>query len=201
MAKIGEAAFEKVCRFIDGGGLEKNGLHHIEIPFSVVQCVQDHMAERYIAILHKYNIKPHKICFRIAEVVSEELSVIIEDYLNELHEEGFSFCFDNFGIGKSEISLIYNLPFSYVKIADSVIEAALHNGKAAIMFESTLNLMYELGINTIAGGVNNENCFRMLSNMNCQYAEGAFISGALDEISLEGFIDFFKSPVAEGGMI
>ncbi len=200
MAKIGEAAFEKVCQFIDGGGLDKNGLRHIEVPFSVVQCVQDHMAERYLAILHKYHINPHKICFRISEIVDEELSTIIEDYLNDLHDEGFSFCFDNFGIGKSEISLIYNLPFAYVKIADSVVDAALNNGKAAIMFESTLNLMYELGINTIAGGVNNENSFRMLGNMNCHYAEGSFISGALDEVAFEGFLDFFKSPFEKGGV-
>ena len=200
MAKIGEAAFEKICRFISEGGLEDNGFHHVEIPFSVVQCVQNKMAERYLSVLEKYNVEPSKICFKISEIVTDELSIIIEDYLNDLHEKGFLFCFNNFGVGKSEISSIYNLPFSYVKIADSVVSAALSNGKAAIMLESTFNLMLELGINTIAGGVNSENSFRMLSSMNCQYGEGDFISGSFDEKSLSDYIKSFESPMVKGGM-
>ncbi|MBP0959995.1 MAG: EAL domain-containing protein [Oscillospiraceae bacterium] len=200
MAKIGEAAFEKICRFINAGGLEDNGLQYIEVPFSVVQCVQNNMAERYLSVLEKYGIEPSKICFKISEIVTDELSIIIEDYLNDLHEKGFLFCFNNFGAGKSEISSIYNLPFSYVKIADSVISAALSNGKAAIMLESTLSLMMELGIKTIAGGVDGENSFRMLSNMNCQYAEGDFISGSFDKKSLSDYIKSFESPMVKGGV-
>ena len=200
MAKIGEAAFEKICRFINAGGLEDNNLSHIEVPFSVVQCVQNNMAERYLSILEKYGIEPSKICFKISEIVTDELHVIIEDYLNDLHKKGFLFCFDNFGAGKSEISSIYNLPFSYVKISDSVVSAALSNGKAAIMLESTLSLMMELGIKTIAGGVDGENSFRMLSNMNCQYAEGEFISGSFDKKSLSDYVKSFESPMVKGGM-
>lgn len=200
MAKIGEAAFEKICHFIDSGGLEENGFHHVEVPFSVVQCVQNNMAEKYLSVLEKHGIDPSKICFKISEIVTDELHVIIEDYLNNLHEKGFLFCFNNFGAGKSEISSIYNLPFSYVKIADSVISAALSNGKAAIMLESTLSLMMELGIKTIAGGVDGENSFRMLSNMNCQYAEGEYISGSFDKKSLTEFVKSFESPMAKGGI-
>ena len=201
MAKIGEAAFEKICRFINAGVLEDNNLSHIEVPFSVVQCVQNNMAEKYLSVLEKYDIEPSKICFKISEIVTDELHEIIEDYLNDLHEKGFLFCFDNFGAGKSEISSIYNLPFSYVKISDSIISAALSNGKAAIMLESTLSLMMELGIKTIAGGVDGENSFRMLSNMNCQYAEGEYISGSFDKKSLAEFIKSFESPMVKGGML
>lgn len=201
MAKIGEAAFEKICRFINAGVLEDNNLSHIEVPFSVVQCVQNNMAEKYLSVLEKYDIEPSKICFKISEIVTDELHEIIEDYLNDLHEKGFLFCFDNFGAGKSEISSIYNLPFSYVKISDSIISAALSNGKAAIMLESTLSLMMELGIKTIAGGVDGENSFRMLSNMNCQYAEGEFISGSFYKKSLSDYIKSFESPMVKGGML
>ena len=158
------------------------------------------MAEKYLSVLEKHGIEPSKICFKISEIVTDELHVIIEDYLNDLHEKGFLFCFDNFGAGKSEISSIYNLPFSYVKIADSVISAALSNGKAAIMLESTLSLMMELGIKTIAGGVDGENSFRMLSNMNCQYAEGEYISGSFDKKSLTEFVKSFESPMVKGGV-
>ena len=87
-----------------------------------------------------------------------------------------------------------------MKIADSVVSAALSNGKAAIMLESTLNLMMELGISTIAGGIDGENSFRMLSNMNCQYAEGDFISGSFDEKSLSDYIKSFESPLVKGGI-
>lgn len=200
MARIGEIAFEKICEFINSGGIYKHDLHHIEVPFSVVQCIQDNMAERYLAILYKYNIKPDKICFRISENINDELSAVIEDYMNELYEEGFSFCFDNFGTGKSEISSIYNLPFTYIRIAGSVISAALSNGKAAIMLESTLNLMYELGINAVATRVDSENSFRMLGNMNCQYAEGGFISNSLDEEAFCKFVESFDTPMKKGGI-
>lgn len=201
MGKIGEEAFEKVCRFISEGGLENNGFNHIEVPFSVLQCFQDDMGKKYLSVLRKYNIDPSKICFRISESVTDDFSSSISDYLNDLHEKGFSFCFDNFGVGKSEISSIYNLPVSYVKIADSVVSAALSNGKAAVMLESTMNLMMELGIKTIAGGVDAENSFRMLSNMNCQYAEGEFISGELNSDTLSDYAKSFVSPMEKGGVI
>ena len=56
-------------------------------------------------------------------------------------------------------------------------------------------------INTIAGGVNSENSFRMLSSMNCQYGEGDFISGSFDEKSLSDYIKSFESPMVKGGII
>lgn len=195
IAVIGERTFEEVCRFISSGGLESNGFDHIEIPVSVVQCMQDNMAEKYIAMMEKYNVAPQNICFRISESITAELSLLIDNYMNNLSQKGLSFCFDNYGIGKSDISFIYNLPFSYVKIAESVISAALSNGKAATMLESTLALMNELGIKTIAGGVDSENSFRMLCDMKCDFAEGAFFSPALEASELTAFSNNFKSPL------
>lgn len=199
--KVGKITFESVCRFISENQLEKYGIEYIEVSLSIIQCMQHGLAEEYLEIMNKYGISTDKICFRISEDAASSSLDILNKYMSVLHNKGVCFCLDNYGIGYSNISFIYDLPFSMVKISKNVMKAAAENPKAAITLKSTLALVSELGMKTIVEGVENRHIFDKLFDMPCDYAQGYYFSSHLSENELIDYAINFSAPetVRNGG--
>ena len=91
---------------------------------------------------------------------------------------------DNFGTGHSSLMHLHLLPFDEVKIDRSLIHAMTQSRATRIIVAAVVGLGRDLGLETVAEGVETEEEAGLLRDMNCDLAQGWHFGrpAAADEI-------------------
>ena len=173
--QIGEFVFETVCRFIQEKQLTDYGLHYIEINLSVVQCMQENLAERLTEIMKKYHVAPSQINLEITETAAAH-SDMLENNIKILHKQGIEFSLDDYGSGYSNTDYLFRFPFRIVKIDKTILWEAFKNEKAMIALRNTIRMIKELGLEIVVEGVENQEYVDYLTEQHCDYLQGYFYS-------------------------
>jgi diguanylate cyclase (GGDEF)-like protein/PAS domain S-box-containing protein len=92
---------------------------------------------------------------------------------------------DDFGTGYASFSYLENLPVDLIKIDISFIRRMLDEPKALAIVQTIIDLAKKLGIKTVAEGVENEEQFRILRLLMCDFVQGYYLS---EPVPIEYFI-------------
>lgn len=99
--------------------------------------------------------------------------------LEPLHRLGVDISIDDFGTGYSSLAYLKRLPVQEIKIDRSFINGMDDDRDNEAFVRSTINLGHDLGLQVVAEGVETAQVMKMLSDMNCDVAQGYFISRPL----------------------
>ena len=99
--------------------------------------------------------------------------------LGRLSELGASISIDDFGTGYSSLTYLKRLPANEVKIDKSFVSGLLNSDSDAAIVRSTVDLARNLGLRTVAEGVEDGPTWTRLGALGCQQAQGYFLSPAL----------------------
>lgn len=92
---------------------------------------------------------------------------------------------DDFGTGYSSLTELTNLPIDLLKIDISFIRGLARDEKRRIIVKNVINLSKDLGIKTIAEGVETKEELEILQKMGCTYLQGFLLSKPLPEEEVE----------------
>lgn len=187
--KIGEFVFENVCRFMQEENLKEKGIHYIEINLSVVQCMQNNLAERLLDIMDQYGISSDQINLEITETASVHAIDILEKNINMLYKKGIQFSLDDYGSGYSNTDYLFRFPFKIVKIDKIILWEAFKNEKAMIALKNTIQMIKELGLEVVVEGVETLENVEYLKSQNCDFLQGYYYS---KPIPRQSFMDLIK---------
>ena len=95
---------------------------------------------------------------------------------------------DDFGTGYSSLGYLQSFPFNTIKIDKSFIDRLNEGGKGVEIVRATILMANQLGLETIAEGVETMEQLQELRNMTCHYVQGYLMSPPLDAISAEGYL-------------
>lgn len=174
IVELGEAVFENVCRFIGTHDLQKAGLQRIHINLSPFQCVDEMLPQKFEDIREKYNVSLDQIVFEISEGSTFNDFKLVEKTVKSLSDKGYQFALDNYGKGTMDMSYLFDLPFSILKLDKSFLWDAESNLKANIFFAGTMNLAKEMNMKTIAVGVELAAQKTLLQSFKCDYLQGYY---------------------------
>ena len=96
----------------------------------------------------------------------------VEKLLVRLRRHGFKLALDDFGTGYSSLSHLRNLPFHKVKIDRSFVMDLDRSPKSRVMLEGLVRLCSNLGLGTVAEGVETEAQFALLRAMGIDEYQG-----------------------------
>ena len=96
----------------------------------------------------------------------------VEKLLVRLRRHGFRLALDDFGTGYSSLSHLRNLPFHKVKIDRSFVMDLDRSPKSRVMLEGLVRLCSNLGMSTVAEGVETEAQFALLRAMGVDEYQG-----------------------------
>ncbi len=178
---------EEVCRFISMPDYLMLGLEFIEVNLSPVQCMWSDLLPVLLSTVKNYNVQPKNICFNITDVDSQELFVKMRDNIDALSQVGFIIYMDDFGAGIFEVERIARMPLSGIKLDRFFVREGLKSENAAV-FEGSIRMISDLGIDAVAVGVENEEMEERLSKLNCNYLQGYHFCRPLDKKELIRFI-------------
>jgi len=99
--------------------------------------------------------------------------------LNLLSERGFKLSIDDFGTGYSSLAYLKSLPVDELKIDKSFVMNMETDEDDAKIVRSTVDLAHNLGLTVVAEGVENALIWDKLKALNCDEAQGYFMSKPL----------------------
>ncbi len=118
----------------------------------------------------------------VLEVTEESLGQNVDrlsNSLNLLHEAGFRFAIDDFGMGYSSLSRLQSLPIQTLKIDKHFIQGIGRDPQSDTLVRTIHNLCMNLGLRSLAEGVETEAQRVFLLELGCELGQGFLFSAAV----------------------
>jgi len=101
---------------------------------------------------------------------------------------GIHLSIDDFGTGYSSMAYLKRLPVRNLKIDKSFVLDMLTNENDGTIVRSIINLGHDLGLNVIAEGVETPEIFERLRQLNCDEAQGYYMSKPISSADFTRFV-------------
>lgn len=101
------------------------------------------------------------------------------DILTRLRLKGVGLSIDDFGTGHSSLAHLRDVPFNELKIDRGFVHGAWRDSSIKAIFDASMSLGRQLGIMTVAEGVEDRADWNFLRKAKCDLAQGDFIGKAM----------------------
>lgn len=180
--KIDEFVLHRVCAKLREWKAKGYPLYPISVNLSRRHMVQPYMARHLAAIVDAYGVDRSLIEFEITETIAYENQTYMIAILNDLKRKGFRISMDDFGTGYSSFSLLKEMPLDTLKIDKSFVDLIMKdedNNKITIILHHIVTMAEELGISSIAEGVEAYEQLEALREWGCEMVQGYYYSKPL----------------------
>ena len=136
--------------------------------------------------LKRYKIDPSRVVFEVLENITTYNSgnVVIEA-LRNIKAFGCKLAIDDFGVENSNFSRLLEIDMDFIKIDGLFIKNILVSEKDAKVVKSIVGLAQNLGVETIAEYVENEEILKVLEACGVDYVQGYHIGRPEEYLLLE----------------
>ncbi len=149
---------------------------HMGINLSPSMLSDVTLPDRFAALASALSLDPEAIVFEITETgVAEEETIYLE-IVTRLHMKGFSLSIDDFGTGQSSMQKLEALPFHELKVDRQFVHGAHKNPAKRAILQASLTLAESLGMKTVAEGVEHQEDWDLLKQLNCDVVQGFLVS-------------------------
>ncbi|APU42319.1 phosphodiesterase [Streptomyces sp. TN58] len=122
----------------------------------------------------------------------------LERRLAALHRLGVGIALDGFGSGYAAISALRRLPVDMLKLDRGLVEGVVESARLHKITAGLLRIANDLGMRSVADGVDLPEQVAALRAMGCTHGQGAAFSGPLDEYRLRRALVRGTFPVPGG---
>src|SRR6266436_4139376 len=143
-------------------------------------------------------IDPASMILELTETGAMREAVQMMDVLTRLRLRGFKLSIDDFGTGYSSLVQLQKIPFSELKIDRSFVMQMLDNRGCKVIVEIVIDLARKLGMNSVAEGVEAEEVLHTLIEMDCDMAQGYYLSRPLAADDVSEFVRNHQGIRAKG---
>ncbi|NTS77730.1 EAL domain-containing protein [Catenovulum sp. SM1970] len=166
-----ETAAKDICKW-----KQQFHINNVAVNVSSLQLADKHFPQRAIDLLNKLNCPAEWI--EIEQTESGMMANRQENIraLNKLKELGFTLSLDDFGTAYSSLAHVSKLPINVLKIDKSFIDHCVTNNKDHMVVRTIIQLASNLGMKTIAEGVESEDQLKLLRKEGCDEYQGYYFS-------------------------
>ena len=155
---------------------------------SAIQYKQPDFIEQMLRLMDKYDIAPSEIELEITESVLIDDFTEVTEKLAVLRDIGIKISLDDFGTGYSSLSYLKGLPIDTLKIDKSFIDTVVTDENTRIITESIIYMVKKLGYETIAEGVETEEQYRYLNEIDCDNIQGYLLGKPMPSEKIESLL-------------
>jgi EAL domain-containing protein (putative c-di-GMP-specific phosphodiesterase class I) len=140
---------------------------------------EDTLPDRIMSVLDTHGMPANLLTVEITE------ELVVADFakgravLNRLRAAGIRVSIDDFGSGYSTLTYLRELPIDEVKLDRHLIAPIPYDQRAATIARSVIELAEELGISSVAEGVENDETVQWLRRFGCDVVQGNYFCGPL----------------------
>ncbi len=182
--ELGEQVWHQALRDLHqpiGHGLS------LSVNLSKRQVFMPFFTEKLLEDVAAYDLSPQSITLEITESLALLDVEYSADRLRELREAGFRLSIDDFGTGYSSLSQLHELPAHELKIDLSFIKR-IHEPQGTRLIQTIVNLAANLGLTTVAEGVEDAEAARILAQMGVDILQGWHFGRAMTGTDLRAWL-------------
>ncbi len=135
---------------------------------------------------HDHHARYVKLEITESIIVDEQADVVPR--LAQLREYGYSIVMDDFGTGSSSLSALSDYPIDALKIDQSFIRPLDMDRSLLAIVDAIVSLADNLGISTVAEGIETLEVVSAIQSVDCTYGQGYFFSKPLSTEDAEAYI-------------
>ena len=184
LGTIGEHTLMRVCAdlaLLAGG--DGTDAPTVAVNLSTTELTDVRLLHRVRTALDTYGMDPTRLCIEITEdvIIDDE----IRSSIDSLRALGIHLAIDDFGTGNSSLRQLGTYPAEILKIDRSFIAPLGQDDQHTAIVRAILGLARNLGLRTVAEGVETEEQAALLRELGCDHAQGWLFAPALTLEELE----------------
>lgn len=187
---------KKVWQFINDRCENNKFVVPISVNLSWMDFYDEIMMEKILKEMDRFreNGREYMARFEITETSYAAIRENRSGILESLRIKNAKILLDDFGSGFSSFGMLQDYDFDILKIDMSFIRKIGENPKTKSIVHSIIGMAHEIGIKTVAEGVETEEQVSFLRQSGCDYIQGYYYSKPLPE---EEFVEFLEKADAE----
>lgn len=190
---LGEWVLDHACQqlrqWLDAGHQDL----HLAINVSMVQLQQGALAHTLVDVLARYRLPPHQVELEMTESVFLA-GETMKDSLQALEQTNVALALDDFGTGYSSLSYLRQWKFDTLKIDRSFVADLPGSTDGTAIVRSILSIANDLGMVTVAEGVETEAQRDFLRAAGCHLGQGYLFARPLPA---DDFIALLDAPAPQ----
>lgn len=156
----------------------------VNVNVSPVQLREPDFLDQVRALLGETGLPPASLVLEVTESgIVEQVETLVQ-----ARELGIGVAMDDFGTGYSSLSSLRRLPISTVKIDKAFVDGIATDPVQYALVEGIVRLAGELGLTTVAEGVETEEQHERLRAAGCQCGQGYLYSRPLAAAEFESWL-------------
>lgn len=145
--------------------------------------------KRLVALIMDSFRRPSQVVVEVTEGEALEESRVTDTAIAIFREARTPLAVDDFGTGYSSLSYLSRYRFDYLKIDRSFVEKVDTRADSHAIVAAIVSMAHQLGIATVAEGVENEAQLEIMRTFGCDIVQGYYYSRPL---SSQSFLDYTR---------
>ncbi len=167
-------------------------LNGFEIPIAINMSSLDlesgYFVGRVVEALNSHKLSPRLLEFEFTERVLYRDTLRTRQQLAQLRRAGFTITIDDFGVGYNNLIRLTQVPAQKLKIDQALVKGLEQCPARQTIVKWIIQLAHELGICTVAEGIETASLFDLIGSWGCDEAQGYFISRPVDPAALTDWL-------------
>jgi predicted signal transduction protein with EAL and GGDEF domain len=169
------SAAVRQCRLWQDAGMTIS----VAVNLSMRNLHDPDLVEQIAALLQTYGVAAQLLKVEVTEsaVMTDPTRAL--ETLSRIRDMGVEVSIDDFGTGHSSLSYLKQLPVAEIKLDRSFVRDMQLNDNDFAIVRSTVELAHQLGLRVVAEGVEDRATWDLLVGMQCDAAQGYYMSPPL----------------------
>lgn len=173
MAKVGEWVINEGMSQLARWRAEYPSAVDLELSLNMsrAQVWSAELFDTVVAAMQTHDIEAHSVIVEVTETAIAENINAIAVTLQRLRDVGVQVAIDDFGVGQSTLSALYDVPVDIVKI-DRAFTSRIKTGQREPLIDAVLSIAESAGLRVTAEGVETEAQRDYLAAAECEGLQG-----------------------------
>jgi EAL domain-containing protein (putative c-di-GMP-specific phosphodiesterase class I) len=195
IAELTEAVVEEALRW--GARWYAMGLPvQVAVNISPLLLGDPELPEKLLRQAAALRVPPEQVILEVTESWIIEDSTTALDTLTRLRLQGFQLSIDDFGTGYSTMTQLHELPYGEMKLDQRFVRNATRDPEARAIVESSIQLGHKLGMRVVAEGVERQEDWDLISELECDEGQGYFLARPMQADALPAWLAHWNASLA-----
>ncbi|HXY95671.1 MAG TPA: EAL domain-containing response regulator [Steroidobacteraceae bacterium] len=164
----------------------------LSVNMSAVLLERPGLLEDITGTQQAYGLAPGRVTLEVTETgVVRELATAL-GLFTRLRLRGFGLSLDDYGTGFSSLQQLARIPFTELKIDRSFVRHCHERDKVRVVLQSALRLAGELGLTSVAEGVEHIDEWWLLKESACTRVQGWMFTRSLPALEFTQWLDAYR---------
>ena len=158
---------------------------HIAVNISMESLTRLDFPDFVADTVRAAGLPPHLMVLEVTESRLMRNPLAVLDVLTRIRLKHIGLSIDDFGTGHSSLAQLRDIPFDELKIDRRFVHFAHADGASRTILEASLGIARQLGMRSVAEGIELQADWELLRELGCDVAQGYFIGRPMSPVAFD----------------